>query len=126
MFEIVVQHHFSAAHALRGYPGKCRNTHGHNFKVQVTIEGETLNEIGILVDFKDVKAAMQEIIDELDHQFLNELPAFQKVNPSSEAICRFFHDELALKLEGLPSGSPLKLKEVRMAETDGYTAAYRP
>ena len=58
MFEIVVQHHFCAAHALRGYDGKCANLHGHNFVVEARVTGDRLNGIGILVDFKDVKAAL--------------------------------------------------------------------
>lgn len=126
MYEIVIQHHFTAAHALRGYEGKCRNTHGHNFKVQVTLEGRALDSRGILVDFKDVKAALQSIIDDLDHQFLNELAPFLEVNPSTENLCRYFYDRLSDSLPGIPGGENVRLTEVRIAETDSYSGAYRP
>jgi 6-pyruvoyltetrahydropterin/6-carboxytetrahydropterin synthase len=120
VYEIVVQHHFCAAHSLRGYEGKCRNTHGHNFKVQVTLAGEQLDERGILVDFKDVKSALQRIIDDVDHQNLNELPAFATVNPSTENLCRYFYDRLTAVIEGA------RVIEVRIAETDSYAGVYRP
>src|SRR6202035_1682095 len=71
MFEISVDQTFAAAHALRNYKGKCENVHGHNFRVQVTIEGERLDDTGLLVDFIDVKNQMRAVIERLDHQFLN-------------------------------------------------------
>lgn len=126
MFEIVIQHHFTAAHSLRGYEGKCRNIHGHNFKVQVTLAGRALDARGILVDFKDVKGALGVIIDELDHQYLNELEPFREVNPSTENLCRFFYDRLAAALPAIPNGGAVRLTEVRIAETDSYSGVYRP
>jgi 6-pyruvoyltetrahydropterin/6-carboxytetrahydropterin synthase len=126
VFEIVVQHHFCAAHSLRGYAGKCSNTHGHNFKVQLTIAGESLDDRGILVDFKDVKAALQTVIDEVDHQNLNDLPAFATVNPSTENLCRYFYDRLLPQLATIPGGAAVRLTEVRIAETDSYAGVYRP
>lgn len=126
MFEIVVQHHFCAAHSLRGYEGKCRNTHGHNFKVQLTVAGERLNELGILVDFKDVKAVLQTVIDEVDHQNLNELPEFTDVNPSTENLCKFFYDRVAAGLLAIAGGAGVRLVEVRIAETEQYAGVYRP
>ncbi len=121
MFEIIVQHHFCAAHALRGYDGKCANIHGHNFVVEAHITGDRLNDIGILVDFKDVKAALTSIIDVLDHQLLNDLPPFEQTNPSSENIAKFFYDELAPKLP-----SHVRLAAIRIQETPSYAAVYRP
>jgi 6-pyruvoyltetrahydropterin/6-carboxytetrahydropterin synthase len=126
VFEIVVNHHFCAAHALRGYAGKCSNTHGHNFRVQVTLAGAQLDARGILIDFKDVKAALQRVIDEVDHQNLNELPAFAVVNPSTENLCRFFYERLAAGLGGVPGGDGVRITEVRIAETDSYAGVYRP
>ena len=121
MFEIVVQHHFCAAHALRGYDGKCANTHGHNFVVEARVTGEKLDSVGILVDFKDVKAELSAIIEGLDHQMLNDLPAFQTVNPSSENIAKYFYEELVGRLP-----SHVRLAEIRVQETASYAAVYRP
>jgi len=126
VFEIVVQHHFCAAHSLRGYEGKCRHTHGHNFKVQVTVAGSRLDARGLLVDFKDVKAALQQVIDELDHQNLNDLPAFASRNPSTENLCLHFYEQLSRTLPLLPGGEGVRLTEVRIAETDQYSGVYRP
>ena len=81
MFEVAVEQGFASAHALRNYKGRCENVHGHNWKVQVVIEGEKLDETGMLVDFLDVKRLMGDIVDRLDHQFLNEIRPFD-VNQS--------------------------------------------
>ena len=121
MFEIVVQHHFCAAHRLVGYDGKCSNIHGHNFVVEARITGDHLDSLGILVDFKDVKASLTTIIDGLDHQLLNDLPAFRETNPSSENIAKYFYDALAPSLPG-----HVKLAEIRIQETSSYAAIYRP
>ena len=121
MFEIIVQHHFCAAHALRGYDGKCANIHGHNFGVEARITGKQLDATGILVDFKDVKAALTSIIDVLDHQTLNDLPAFREMNPSSENIAKYFYDELVGRLP-----EHVRLIEIRIQETASYAAIYRP
>ena len=121
MFEIIVQHHFCAAHRLIGYDGKCANIHGHNFAVEARITGDRLDGLGILVDFKDVKASLTSIIDLLDHQMLNDLPAFRETNPSSENIAKYFYDELARQLP-----AHVRLAEIRIQETSSYAAVYRP
>jgi len=122
MFEVSVEQTFAAGHALRNYKGKCENVHGHNFKVQVTIEGEKLDEAGLLVDFLDVKAAMHAIIDRLDHVFLNDVEPFTVKNPSAENIAEYFFTEMA---QSLRSAVPIRLREVRVWETDIQSATYR-
>jgi len=94
MFRITVEDSFAAGHALRGYRGKCENVHGHNYKVRVTLEGAELNSIGLLYDFKDLKEAIHCAIRKLDHQFLNDVPPFDVLNPSAENIARYFYDEV--------------------------------
>ncbi len=122
MFEVSVEQTFAAGHALRNYKGKCENVHGHNFKVQVVIEGEKLDETGLLVDFLDVKAAMQMIIDRLDHVFLNDVAPFDVKNPSAENIAEYFYQEMT---RSLGAGVPVRIREVRIWETDIQSAAYR-
>jgi len=90
MFEVSVEQTFAAGHALRNYKGKCENVHGHNFRVQVTIQGERLDETGMLVDFIDVKTLMRAVIERLDHQFLNDVAPFDEKNPSAEKYRRIF------------------------------------
>jgi 6-pyruvoyltetrahydropterin/6-carboxytetrahydropterin synthase len=93
-YEIRVQGYFSAAHHLRDYQGKCKNVHGHNWKVDVYVECDKLNDIGISIDFYDVRKALKGIIDHLDHSDLNNLPQFQSENPSSENIAKYIYREL--------------------------------
>jgi 6-pyruvoyltetrahydropterin/6-carboxytetrahydropterin synthase len=122
MFEVAVEQTFAAGHALRNYKGKCENVHGHNFKVRVVIEGEKLDETGLLVDFLDVKAAMQAIIDRLDHVFLNDVAPFDVKNPSAENIAEHFYSEMARSLK---SAVPVRVREVKVWETDIQSATYR-
>lgn len=84
---------FAAAHQLYDYHGPCEKIHGHTFKVQVFLQGKKLNQSGILVDFKEVKLILREILKKLDHGFLNKLPAFRKVSPTSENIARYIAKE---------------------------------
>src|SRR5579871_4452680 len=93
MFEVTVEETFAAGHALRGYKGKCENPHGHNYKVRVTLRGSQLDSIGLLYDFKDVKQVIAATVDRLDHQFINDIPPFDKVNPSAENLAKYFFDE---------------------------------
>lgn len=124
MFEVSVDQTFAAGHALRNYKGKCENVHGHNFRVQVTIEGERLDDTGMLVDFLDVKKSMQDVIARLDHQFLNEIPPFDVKNPSAENIAEHFYEVMSQDLAGNPVA--VRIREVKVWETDIQSAAYRP
>jgi len=88
MFELTVEDTFHAAHALRGYEGPCENLHGHTFKVQVFVQGNKLNPLGLMIDFKELKAKLGEIISEFDHKLLNDIRPFDKKNPSSENLAK--------------------------------------
>jgi len=124
MFEVAVEQSFASAHALRNYKGRCENVHGHNWKVRVVIEGEKLDATGMLVDFLDVKRLMSEILDRIDHQFLNEIPPFDVVNPSAENIAEYFYQQLTGKLTDTPV--PVRIREVKIWETEIQSATYRP
>jgi 6-pyruvoyltetrahydropterin/6-carboxytetrahydropterin synthase len=124
MFEVSVEQTFAAGHALRNYKGKCENVHGHNFRVQVKIDGDRLDDTGMLVDFIDVKNLMRGVIERLDHQFLNEIPPFDVKNPSAENIAEYFHDRMTTGLATAPV--PVRVREVTVWETDIQSATYRP
>jgi len=98
MFEISVEGHFDAAHALRGYGGKCEALHGHRFKVVLGVRGEKLNNIGILYDFVELRLKLNQVLSRYDHTNLNDLSQFQEENPSSENLARAIHGEM----KGLP------------------------
>jgi 6-pyruvoyltetrahydropterin/6-carboxytetrahydropterin synthase len=123
MFEVSVEESFAAGHALRGYRGKCENPHGHNYKVRITLRGQELDKIGLLFDFKDLKLAMNQIIDRLDHQYLNDLDPFKVANPSAENLARYFYDETSQQLRQATNGR-VCVKDVRVWETDSTTATY--
>jgi 6-pyruvoyltetrahydropterin/6-carboxytetrahydropterin synthase len=123
MFEVSVVEVFPAGHSLRNYHGKCENVHGHNYRVCVTVQGPDVDENGLLVDFAVVKKLVRAVKDRLDHQFLNDLEPFDKINPSAENIARYFYDEIA---GGLNSANGAKVCEVKLWETDVTYATYRP
>jgi len=101
MFEISVEQHFDAAHFLRGYGGKCEAMHGHRFQVVVRVKSPELNDIGIAYDFVELKQHLAEIISRFDHTCLNEVPPFDKLNPSSENMAATIYEELKPKLTGV-------------------------
>ena len=94
MYELMVESTFSAAHQLVGSKGPCEELHGHTWKVQVYLAGDKVDEIGMLVDFKDIKAELAEILKSHDHKFLNESLKF---NPTAENIAKDIHDKLKKK-----------------------------
>ena len=123
MFEVCVEKTFASAHALRNYKGKCENVHGHNYRVQVTVQGERLDSNGLLLDFVDLKRNMNRVVEYLDHRFINELPPFTEINPSAENLAKYFYDEMSTSLV---SAVPVRIAEVRIWETDTSIAVYRP
>ena len=124
MFEVAVEQSFASAHALRNYKGRCENVHGHNWKVRVVIEGEKLDATGMLVDFLDVKSLMGEILHRIDHQFLNEIPPFDNINPSAENIAEYFYQQMTDRLS--ETLVPVRVREVKIWETEIQSATYRP
>jgi 6-pyruvoyltetrahydropterin/6-carboxytetrahydropterin synthase len=122
MFEVTIEESFAAGHALRNYRGKCENVHGHNYRCQVTIEGAQLDEIGLLVDFVELKRVVHSVLDRLDHQWLNEFPPFDVLNPSAENMARYIYQQVN---EGIKTREGVKLANVRLWETDTAHATYR-
>jgi 6-pyruvoyltetrahydropterin/6-carboxytetrahydropterin synthase len=123
MFEVSVEQTFAAGHALRNYKGKCENVHGHNYRVQITVQGDQLDSTGLLVDFLDVKGLIGGVVDYLDHQVINDLPPFDELNPSAENIAKYFYDRVS---GGLKNEVPVRVSEVKVWETDTSSAVYRP
>ena len=122
MFEVCVEYGFAAGHALRNYKGKCENIHGHNYRVQVTVTGEKLNEAGLLVDFSELRKRIQTLVSRLDHQFLNQVAPFDRLNPSAENMAKYISDEMGAQLQE----AGLRVQAVTVWETDASSATYRP
>ncbi len=123
MYEVTVEAGFSSGHYLRNYRGKCENPHGHNYKVEVTLRGESLDQTGLLLDFKDLKQVMRPVIERLDHQMINDLEPFTELNPSAENLARYFYDETSRQLAEMTAGR-VRVKDCTIFETDETSARY--
>ena len=119
MYELVVESEFSAAHRLRGYQGPCENLHGHNWRVEMVVEGENLNDLGMVMDFRELKRVLNETLDDFDHKFLNELPCFAEQNPTTENVARIVFEEFSRKL---PVG--IRVRNVTVWESTECGARY--
>lgn len=98
MFDLTIESQFSAAHQLRGYKGKCEALHGHNWRVQVTVSSEKLDELGMVLDFHELKAITGEVLASLDHAFLNDVFPFTEINPSSENMAKWIYESIRKKI----------------------------
>jgi len=123
LFELTVKSEFEAAHYIKNYPGKCARLHGHNWIVEAIVRGEKLNELGILVDFKDLKAALNSVLDELDHQYLNELEIFADKNPTAENLAQEIFNRLSTSK--IFDGAA-KLAAVKVYESPKSCVMYTP
>lgn len=122
MYQISVEQHFDAAHYLRGYHGKCENLHGHRFRVVVKVESPQLNEIGLVYDFVELKRNLGDIVARFDHVCLNDVPPFDKINPSSENIASIIYSELLPRL----AGAPVSISCVEVWESPQSGITYTP
>jgi len=122
MYQISVEQHFDAAHFLRGYQGKCEALHGHRFRVVVKITASEVDEVGLAYDFTVLKQQLGDILSSFDHTCLNDVPPFDKINPSSENIAATIYNELQPKL----AGAPVSLSCVEVWESPQSGVAYSP
>ncbi len=120
MYELTVEREFSAAHLMRGYDGACARLHGHNYRVLLSVEGEDLDECGMLVDFAELKRIFEDILDELDHRNLNEIPPFDEMNPSSENLARHIFGRMKSAI-----GERASVTRVTIHESPTSSVTYR-
>jgi len=122
MFEVMIERNFSSAHQLRGYRGKCENLHGHNYKIEIYARGRELDRTGLLVDFVELKAAADEVVNYLDHRNINELPPFdEELNPSAENLARYILERVASRV----GDGRAQVYKVRCFETPTSVATYQ-
>lgn len=120
MFEVTIIKSFSAAHLLADIGGKCEELHGHNFKVEITVAAEKLNNIGILVDFRFLKKVLEEILEEIDHKHLNNLTAFTGMNPTAENIAKYIFE----KMDPRVKTAGVNMTRVKIWESDNAAVTY--
>ena len=122
MYEVTIIKSFSSAHLLDQIGGKCEELHGHNFKVEVTVFAMNLSKTGLLIDFRIVKEWLVEILDQMDHKHLNELPFFSGINPSAENIAKHIYEEMELKVKT----SDVNVARVKIWESENAAVTYIP
>ena len=120
-YELFIQAEFSAAHNLRAYQGKCERLHGHNWRVELRLEGDRLNDEGMLLDFVEAKRLLAQALEPFDHVHLNEVPPFDRLNPSSENLARVIAESAAARLP-----ANVRVASVTVWESDRCSATYRP
>ncbi len=119
MFELLIETDFSAAHNLREYKGQCERLHGHNWKVLVVLKSEKLDKLGMVIDFREAKRIIEEIINRFDHAYLNDTEDFKTLNPTTENLSQILYKEL----KGvLPAG--VTVERVTTWESDHCGAVY--
>ncbi len=121
MYEVKIKGDFAAAHNLRDVGGKCEFLHGHNFIVEVTVESETLDPQGMVIDFRLLKSKLNGVLEVLDHRYLNEIEVFQEKNPSAEHLAVHICNELAAQIDG----GTVRVRQVSIWESDNSRATYR-
>jgi 6-pyruvoyltetrahydropterin/6-carboxytetrahydropterin synthase len=121
-FEVMIERNFSSAHQLRGYKGKCENLHGHNYKIEIYARGRELDNIGLLVDFGELKTAADEVVQYLDHRNINELAPFdEELNPSAENLARYILERVSARV----GDDRVEVYKVRCFETPTSVATYQ-
>jgi 6-pyruvoyltetrahydropterin/6-carboxytetrahydropterin synthase len=123
MYEVTVTGSFSSAHRLREYAGNCEKLHGHNWKVEVTLAGRTVDRLGMLVDFRQARRALRAILDELDHRYLNDLAPFARMNPTTENLARWITGRMT---SSFPPAGGVSIARVTVWESEGCSATYAP
>ena len=126
-WRLTVRDDFSAGHALRHYEGKCERMHGHNFAVELTVQGQRLTrDTEMLLDFKTLKTGLKTVLEALDHRLLNETPPFDVMNPSSENLARHIWRGMAelLATHSDPQAREVRLYSVTVSEKGAQSATY--
>lgn len=124
MYELTIRTRFAAAHLLRDYDGPCARLHGHTWQVEVVFQGRRLDQKGMLVDFKELKSAVHQVVEELDHQNLNTLEPFKEYgvnNPTAENLARYIYR----RLKYFKLSNEVKIAAVCVSESPEASAAYR-
>jgi 6-pyruvoyltetrahydropterin/6-carboxytetrahydropterin synthase len=117
---------FAAAHAIRGHTRGCQNLHGHNYRVRVHLAAERLDALGMVLDYADLKAIVQEILGPFDHHVINEIPPFDERNTTAELLSAYFFDEVGQGLKRFDDGGRVRVTRVEVWENDSSCAIYEP
>lgn len=147
MHSIFKDFSFSAAHSIRGHTRGCERLHGHNYRVRVHLRAERLDALGMVLDFADLKAIMQEVLGPFDHRVINEVPPFDERNTTAELLAEYVWEEVSRRLplpapapppdaadpahppqalQAAPAARRIEVVRVEVWENDAACAAYEP
>ena len=119
MYKIFIETRFSAAHRINGYEGKCGRLHGHTWKVRVQVQTNRINEIGLSIDFKELRRISELVLEDLDHQLINEISPFDHENPTAENLAKYIYREVSGRLPG-----DIRIDEITVWESENYAVIY--
>lgn len=114
---------FAAAHAIRGHTRGCENLHGHNYRVRVHVAAEELDELGMVLDFADLKEVVQEVLGPFDHRVINDIPPFDRRNTTAELLAEYVYQEVGRRLAATER---VRVARVEVWENDTACAVYEP
>jgi 6-pyruvoyltetrahydropterin/6-carboxytetrahydropterin synthase len=117
MYKLIVTSKFSAAHRLVNYPGVCANIHGHNWTVKVTVSAPEVDEDGMVVDLVELKKHIDDCVQQFDHKIINDVPPFDRLNPTSENMAKYLYDYVNERIN-------VHVESVEVAEVDEYAVMY--
>lgn len=121
MYYVTKEFEFASSHNLRNYEGPCQRVHGHNYKLQVTVKSEKLNQQGMVIDFSDLKSIVKDIIfKKYDHMHLNDVEPFDKLNPTAENMTSVFYNMINTRLP-----ENVKVHSIKIWETSTSFAEYK-
>jgi len=122
MFTIFKDFRFAAGHFIPGHTGGCQNLHGHNYRVRVHVAAEELDELGMVIDFAELKQILEEILGPFDHRVINDFPPFDATSPTAEELAAYTYREVTRKLAG--DARALTVRKVEVWESDSSCAIY--
>ena len=120
VFEVCVKTHFAASHTLDGYPGDCARLHGHNWHIELFVHCTDLDDVGMGIDFRVLKDNIDEVLEEIDHSHLNDLPIFVQENPTSETLARYLYRVLSERL----NDERISVARIKVSETQDTAVLY--
>ena len=130
MFTIFKDYRFAAGHFIPGHTGGCENLHGHNYRVRVHVTAETLDELGMVIDFADLKEVVEEVLGPFDHRVINDLPPFDSTSPTAEELAAYTHREVTRRLHETrgedAEARGLDVRRVEVWESESSCAVYEP
>ncbi len=119
MYKLTLTTEFSAAHSLTNYPGVCKNIHGHNWNVSMSVSINELDDLGMAIDMVELKKYLDDVVNPFDHVLINEVKPFDKMSPTSENLARFFFEALAKKIP-----QKVKLLQLSVQESNNFVVSF--